>query len=169
MIKSYVSGTIILFSAVIVETAILSNITALPVVPDLLLLSLLYISLKNGRTQGQVLGFVSGLFLDLMGGIPLGFNCIIRTAIGYAAGILGGSVNSGGVVMPAVFGAAGILLKSALAWALSMLFPAMLNPAGPLSAHFVLDLIAGAALAPVMFKFLSLFDALVCPGKGEGL
>lgn len=167
MFKSYVSGIVLLFSCVIVETAILSNISFLPIVPDLLLISILYMSMKNGRTQGQTLGFFSGLFLDLMEGIPLGFNCIIRTVIGYVSGAVGISLNTDGIFIPAIAGALGILLKSFLAWIISMLFPSMLNSVYLLSPDFLFELITCTILTPIFFKFLSLFNSFLIIENGE--
>lgn len=167
MLKSYVSSIVLLFSCVIVETAILSNITFLPTVPDLLLISILYMSMKNGRTQGQTIGFFSGLFLDLMAGIPLGFNCIIRTVIGYMAGVVGPSLNTDGIFIPAFAGALGILLKSFLAWVISMLFPSMLNSVYLLSPDFLFELITCTILTPIFFRFFSLFNSFLLIENGE--
>lgn len=165
--KSYISGIILLLSAVIVEMAILSNITILPSVPDLLLIALLYVSLKNGRTQGQVLGFFSGLFLDLMSGIPLGFNCIVRTIIGYVAGVLGTTINSDSFFMVAVFGFLGTIIKVFISWIVSVLFPAVLNSYDLFSASFIFEIIVNTVLAPFLFKFFSLFNFLLIDGSGE--
>jgi len=93
MIKSFTVSSTIILCLLMIETAILSNISALPVVPDLLLLSTIYFSLVNGRTYGQLSGFASGLLLDFVSGVPLGFNCLYRTIIGYAAGFFCGTLD----------------------------------------------------------------------------
>ena len=60
MTKSVFISAFILFCTALVETAILSNITVLPAVPDLLLLCSVYLSLLNGRGTGEADGFISG-------------------------------------------------------------------------------------------------------------
>ena len=50
MIKRSLWGLLFAFCFLIVETALLSNILVLPVVPDLLLLLLVFISFYNGRS-----------------------------------------------------------------------------------------------------------------------
>lgn len=167
--KQYASGIILLFSAVIIETAMLSNITILPSVPDLMLIALLFISLKTDRTKGQILGFVSGLFLDLMSGIPLGFNCIVRTIIGYVAGVFGPSINSDGIFIPMLFGFFATLTKSLLAWIVSTLFPMMLNSADIFSANFIFEIVCNTLLTPIFFRFFSLFKSFLTTENGEQL
>lgn len=167
--KSYIAGIILIFSAVIIEASILSNITILPAVPDLALVCLLYMSVRNGRTQGQILGFLLGLFIDLMTGIPLGFNCIIRTVIGYIAGTIGVSLNTSGLIIPAVFAFLATLFKAFAAWIISMLFPSMINTVNISSVYFLFSLIVNTIITPALFKFFSLFSALFEYEKDGGV
>ena len=66
MIKSLLISTLFLFSATIIEASILSNISFLLVVPDLVLICCIYFSLLNGKLYGQISGFISGIFLDFI-------------------------------------------------------------------------------------------------------
>ena len=86
--KSFGISCLFLLGFVLFETAVLSNIVILPVVPDLLLICSLYFSLQNGRLFGVASGFTGGLFLDFVSACPFGFNCLLRTIIGYVAGFL---------------------------------------------------------------------------------
>lgn len=79
MVKVFSVSTLILLIFAMVETAILSNLSFLPAVPDLVLLASLYIVMMNGKTAGVILGFVSGLILDFITGCPFGYNCLLRT------------------------------------------------------------------------------------------
>ena len=47
MVKSFIISTLILFSATIIETSVLSNISFLLVVPDLVLICAIYFSFLN--------------------------------------------------------------------------------------------------------------------------
>ena len=86
MIKVFSVSTLILFILAMVETAILSNFSFLPAVPDLVLLASIYIVMMNGKTAGVIIGFTSGLILDFITGCPFGYNCLLRTIICYFAG-----------------------------------------------------------------------------------
>jgi len=54
----------------------------------------------NGKLVGETTGFISGLILDFMTGIPFGFNCLFRTIIGYIYGIFSKTIILSGIIMP---------------------------------------------------------------------
>jgi rod shape-determining protein MreD len=143
---------------VLVETAILSNISVLPAVPDLILLCTLYFGIINGKVAGEITGFASGLFLDFLSGAPFGFNCLFRTALGFISGLLGVSFNFEGILMPAVIGFAGTLIKVFFVWIISLLYPNVSVTYHLISIPFLFELAANTVLAPLVFKFLSLFS-----------
>jgi rod shape-determining protein MreD len=159
MTKSYIVSTVIVFCTVLIETAILSNITILPAVPDLLLLCTLYIGMLNGKVAGEISGFTSGLFLDLLSGAPLGFNCLYRTVTGFLAGVLSTSFNFDGILMPAIIGFTGTLIKTFFVWVISLLYPNVSIMEHVISVPFIFELACNTILAPFFFKFLSLFKA----------
>lgn len=167
MIKSFTVSAIIVLCLLMIETAILSNISALPVVPDLLLLCTIYFSLVNGKTFGQVSGFASGLVLDFVSGVPLGFNCIYRTIIGYAAGSFCGTLDFTGIFIPCVLGAAGTITKFFLIYVISLFFPAITLSYGIISIRFLFELAINTLLAPIMFKLLSAFEKMISLRKRE--
>ncbi len=167
MIKSFFTSVIILFCVVLVETAVLSNITALPAVPDLALLCVLYISMLNGKTFGTVCGFASGLLLDFISGAPLGFNCLFRTLLGYIAGGAGKSFNYGGIVVPAAAGFSGTLAKALCVWLISLFYPAVTVRYDIASGAFLFELALNSVLAPVMFQLLRFFRRPLAAGREE--
>ena len=122
MFKSFLCSFLILLCSVIVETSILSNISFLPAVPDLVLICVLYFSFLNGKNYGQVSGFLSGLLLDFLSGSPLGFNCLYRTVIGYLSGVFRRTINSSGFIVPSVIGLLATILKVFLIWLISLFF-----------------------------------------------
>lgn len=161
MIKSFTVSSTIILCLLMIETAILSNISALPVVPDLLLLSTIYFSLINGRTYGQLSGFASGLLLDFVSGVPLGFNCLYRTIIGYAAGFFCGTLDFTGVFIPCVMGASGTIVKFFLIYIISLFFPAVTMAHGIISVYFLFEFVINIILAPIMFKLFGAFEKLI--------
>lgn len=167
MIKSFTVSSIIILCLLMIETAILSNISALPVVPDLLLLSTIYFSLVNGRTYGQLSGFASGLLLDFVSGVPLGFNCLYRTIIGYAAGFFCGTLDFTGVFIPCVMGASGTIVKFFLIYIISLFFPAVTMAHGIISIYFLFEFVINIILAPIMFKLFGAFEKLILIRSSE--
>ncbi|MGP1511388.1 MAG: rod shape-determining protein MreD [Treponema sp.] len=167
MIKSFTVSSTIILCLLMIETAILSNISALPVVPDLLLLSTIYFSLVNGRTYGQLSGFASGLLLDFVSGVPLGFNCLYRTIIGYAAGFFCGTLDFTGVFIPCVMGASGTIVKFFLIYIISLFFPAVTMAHGIISIYFLFEFVINIILAPIMFKLFGAFEKLILIRSSE--
>ena len=60
--------------------------------PDFLLVFLVYVSARLGRTTGILWGFAAGLFQDLTGSLSvLGANALAKSIVGYTAGTLNGN------------------------------------------------------------------------------
>ena len=158
MLRSLLISTLFLFAATIIESSILSNISFLLVVPDLVLICCIYFSLLNGKLYGEVSGFISGLFLDFITGLPMGFNCIIRTIIGYITGLFSNTIIISGLVIPMASVGIATLTKKLLIFLISLFFPKLsLNVYSIISYEFLFEFCANIILAPVVFKFLSFF------------
>ena len=158
MVKSLLISTLFLFAATIIESSILSNISFLLVVPDLVLICCIYFSLLNGKLYGEISGFISGLFLDFITGVPFGFNCVFRTIIGYITGLFSNTIIISGLVIPMASVGIATLTKKFLIFLISLFFPRLsLNIYSIISYEFLFEFCANIILAPVVFKFLSFF------------
>lgn len=161
ILKSFSVSCLILLCTVMVQTAILSNISMLPALPDLALICVLYFSLHNGRLLGEATGFVSGLFLDFLSAAPFGLNCLFRTIIGFLGGLFHKTLNTEGILIPALLGFLATLLKAAMLWLISVMYPSGIMAYNPVSWMFLFELVLNSVLTPLMFKFLKLFSNLV--------
>lgn len=56
------------------------------VVPDVVLLYVALQALQYGRVAGAVAGFGTGLLMDILTGVPLGMNAMIKTVMGFIIG-----------------------------------------------------------------------------------
>ena len=158
MVRSLLISTLFLFAATIIESSILSNISFLLVVPDLVLICCIYFSLLNGKLYGEISGFISGLFLDFITGVPFGFNCVLRTIIGYITGLFSNTIIISGLVIPMASVGIATLTKKLLIFLISLFFPRLsLNIYSIISYEFLFEFCANIILAPVVFKFLSFF------------
>ncbi len=148
----------ILLCVSIIESSILSNISFLYVVPDLVLICSIYFSILNGRTVGVSTGFVSGLFLDFVTGVPLGFNCLYRTIIGYVSGLFTNTIIVSGLMVPMLTVGIGTLAKSILVHIIALFFPNLnIYVTGIISYQLLFEFIENVLLAPFIFKFLGFF------------
>lgn len=156
MTKSFLISISFILGAALIESAILSNLYILPVIPDLVLICSIYFSLLNGSTFGQLNGFVSGMTLDFITGCPFGFNCIFRTLIGYIYGLFSNHIVISGIIVPVLTVATGTLLKTVLVWIIS-LFYTSINYVSVFSIDFLFQLVFNSVLAPFIFSFLGFF------------
>lgn len=157
MVKICVKCLVVLLCAVMLETAILSNFTALPAVPDVVLLCALYFALRGGPTFGCALSFVSGFLLDCATGAPLGYNCLFRVVIGFAAGFVGRAIYFDGAFIPVLIGAFSVVATWAIIFVMSFLFPGV-RAVAVNDAEALFYLLSTAFLAPIVFKLLSNLD-----------
>jgi len=159
MAKSYFISFFITLCAVLVESTILSNISFLLVIPDLVLICSIYFSILNGRLYGEINGVTSGLLLDFITGVPMGFNCFYRTLIGYLFGLFTDSIIISGVIIPMLTVGIGTIAKRLFILLLSFFYPRNnLQIYGFISYNFLFEFIINILLAPLIFKFLSFFN-----------
>ena len=169
MAKSIIVSTLILFFTAILEASIFSNISFFIVVPDFLLICSIYFSLLNGKFYGETTGFLSGLFLDFITGVPLGLNCLLRTILGYIFGLFSETVIISGIIMPVLSVGVGTLAKRLLLILIGILFPGCnilpnclnfvkccnVSIYGFVSTQFLFEFCANVILAPFIFFMLS--------------
>ena len=157
MIKSFSVSTLIFLATALIEAAIFSNLTFLPANPDLSLICLLYLSINNGRLYGECAGFVSGFFLDLLSMGPFGLNTLLRTVLGYFAGLFNKVINTESIFIQFLLGFIATLTKAFVLFILSFLYPNSVISYNPLSWLFVFELAVNTLLTPLIFLFLNLF------------
>lgn len=158
MRKSILISAFILLCAAIIESSILSNIPFLYVVPDLVLICSIYFGLLNGKVAGETTGFISGVILDFITGLPFGFNCLYRTIIGYVCGIFSDSIIISGIIMPMVSVGLGTIVKTLLIALIALFFPNVhVYVTGIISYEFLFEFILNVILSPFIFHFLGFF------------
>ncbi|MBR6565649.1 MAG: rod shape-determining protein MreD [Spirochaetaceae bacterium] len=165
MIRKALVIFVILLVVVLFETALLSNIVFLPVVPDLLLLVVLYISVFNGSLVGETTGFVSGLLLDFITAAPLGLNCLLRTLMGFLAGFFHNLLNVSGILIPCFLAFIATIVKGIMIEFIFFFFPNGVITYELISTTFGMELLFNVILAPMVFGFLSFFSSILVDSK----
>jgi rod shape-determining protein MreD len=69
-----------------VQTYLSQLISLQGIVPDLLLIWLIYIAIKDGQVTGTIWGFAIGLMFDLSTGTFVGLAAMTKTIAGFTAG-----------------------------------------------------------------------------------
>ncbi len=157
ILQAFFTSTLILLISVIIEVSIFSNISAFPIIPDLSLLCLLYVSIHDGKLIGETTGFLSGLFLDFLSAGPMGLNCVYRVFFGYLCGLFSKTLNTEGFFIPLLLGTCATLVKAIFLFIVTILFPGLHLANTVFSYTFLCQIIENILITPFVFKFLSLF------------
>jgi rod shape-determining protein MreD len=86
MRSQYILSLVIFFPLLLIQTTLIPLISINGVVPDLILILLVFYSVKRGQVYGTVLGFIYGFFFDLITGSLLGSAMLSKTLTGFIAG-----------------------------------------------------------------------------------
>lgn len=78
---------LVLLTAMVIHTAVFSQLRIVGVMPDLMLLLGITAGLEAGPGYGAVAGFLTGLVADLFLPTPLGLSALVYSLTGYATGV----------------------------------------------------------------------------------
>lgn len=82
----YIISILLFFPLLLIQTTVIPLIAIDTVIPDLILILLVYYSITQGQIYGSVLGFVYGFLFDIITGSLLGSAMIAKTLAGFTAG-----------------------------------------------------------------------------------
>jgi rod shape-determining protein MreD len=82
---------LVLFTALVLQVAVMADLVAFGQFGDLLLLVAIVAGLVGGPDRGATLGFVAGLFYDLLVvDVPFGLSALVYAVVAYGVGATGG-------------------------------------------------------------------------------
>ena len=82
----YFKPLLIFFPVVLIQLTVIPLVSMQEVVPDLLLIAVVYFSISYGQIFGSVTGASYGLLFDLITGNLIGSNMLSKTVAGFLAG-----------------------------------------------------------------------------------
>jgi rod shape-determining protein MreD len=71
---------------VALQTTLIPFLSVANIIPDILLIWVVYTALQSGQIPATVLGFCAGVLVDLLSGQFLGLSALCKTVVGFAAG-----------------------------------------------------------------------------------
>lgn len=86
MRSDYILSILLFFPLLIVQTTLVPLIAINGIVPDLILILLVFYSMKRGQLYGTVLGFIYGFLFDIITGNLIGSTMLSKTLAGFIAG-----------------------------------------------------------------------------------
>ncbi|MEE9289165.1 MAG: rod shape-determining protein MreD [Bacteroidota bacterium] len=84
--NKYLRFVLISLILLLLQTKILQFLSIEGVTPDLFVIWIVYIAIKNGQAPATVAGFAIGLLLDLVTGEFVGLSALAKTLCGFTSG-----------------------------------------------------------------------------------
>jgi rod shape-determining protein MreD len=84
--QQYIRYSIVTLFLLILQTTIIPFASIANIVPDILIVWIVYVAIKLGQIPATVAGFVIGIAVDLVGGHFIGLSALSKTIAGFFAG-----------------------------------------------------------------------------------
>ncbi len=82
----YLRSALISLFLILLQTTVIELLSIESVTPDLLVVWIVYVAIKEGQIPATVTGFAIGLVLDLITGEFIGLSALTKTICGFTAG-----------------------------------------------------------------------------------
>ncbi len=157
---------LVLAAATVIESTVVRMYFKDIIMPDLALLIIIFYANSRGAMEGQLSGFAAGLTEDFISLSPLGFNCIIKTVMGYLLGFTRNKVYFDPILFPVVIAAVATLLKGFLAVLTGSIF--LESGEAPLvfTSRFAVEVLLNSFTAPFIFALMKLFKLYRIDDRG---
>src|SRR5713226_3647737 len=119
--RRIVGTSLLVLTALILQTTVLPHLALFRVVPDLMLVVVICIGLVRGPSSGATAGFVGGMLRDLLLDAPTGLSALAYVTVGYVVGAIRPYVQSSSVAVPLIGVFAGSVVGTAFYTLLGML------------------------------------------------
>lgn len=86
MRSDYILSFVLFFPLLILQTTIIPLVSINGIVPDVILILLVFYSMRQGQLYGTILGFIYGFLFDIITGSLLGSTMLSYTLAGFTAG-----------------------------------------------------------------------------------
>ena len=90
----YIIPLFIFIPVVLIQLTIIPFISIQEIIPDLLLIAVVYFSILYGQIFGTITGASYGLMYDLISGNLVGSNMLSKTVAGFIAGYFSGETKT---------------------------------------------------------------------------
>ena len=148
--------TVIILTAMFLQSTILKGISIGGASFDLVVILIVFFSNRFGSMHGQLSGFLTGIIEDFLSLSPLGFYTFIRTLTGYLFGITKGKIFLDALLAPVVLVVIASIVKIILANILALFFSLQSTVPGLFSGVAWIEIGLNAFLSPFIFGILKM-------------
>lgn len=146
-----VGSSLLVITALIVQTTLLPHLALFRVVPDLMLVVVICIGLVRGPSSGALAGFGGGMLRDLLLDAPTGLSALAYLTVGYVVGAVRPYVQSSGVAVPLIGVFAGSVVGTAFYTLLALLLGVPAQPLERVAQVILLTGVYNTLLVPFAY------------------
>lgn len=154
---------IILF---LLQTSVFSYFTISGIVPDCLLIFIVAVAFKKGQNKAIILGFVSGLILDLMFNETIGICSIIYMFVAFLAGYTNKIYDRHDYIIPGALVLVGELLYGILYYSATFLLMGKLNLGSYMVNTIIPRVIYTVFAAVLIYPMFLFFEWIISLSEG---
>jgi rod shape-determining protein MreD len=151
---------LIVLTAVIIQSSVLSRITLFGVAADLILVVVVSIGLAEGSMAGAGAGFAGGLLRDSLLEGPTGITALSYLTVGYLVGKIRPYIPEAAIAPPVAAVALGSLLGGTLHLFFSFLLGGVADPISRVAKVILLTSVYNTLLTPLVYPLVSRIVAI---------
>lgn len=167
MIRKKIVAVIVILLAFVLQTTVFQIIALADVVPNLLLVVTITFGYLRGRTSGQIIGFVSGIMLDMMYGSVIGLYAFIFMTIGFTVGFCRKIYFTDQLLLPIVLIATGDFVYCLYFYITEFLMRGRLHFFFYVIHRFLPEMLYTTLVGVVLYHFLAMMEARFCRERKE--
>ena len=107
MVRRTVAVAAILVTAVLLQSTVFAQLRLLGARPELMFLVVIVLAILEGPSEGAVVGFAGGMFMDFFLNQPKGITALTLTLLGYTVGLARQYIVSPSPLLPTLMVAVG--------------------------------------------------------------
>jgi rod shape-determining protein MreD len=153
--KRFLVFGLIVLTAVIIQSSVLSRITLFGVAADVILVVVVSIGLAEGSIAGAGAGFAGGLLRDSLLEGPAGITALSYLTVGYLVGMVRPYVPVAAIAPPVAAVALGSVLGGTLHLFFSFLLGGVADPFGRVVKVILLSSVYNTLLTPLVYPIVA--------------
>jgi rod shape-determining protein MreD len=142
----------------VLQSSLYPFISLANVMPNLLIILVVSTAYMRGKTTGMIIGFFSGLLLDILYGNLIGLYALFQMLIGYIAGFANAIYSEDDYTLPLVFVAIGDFIYQFLYYVFEFLLRGKLDFPYYFRTIIVPEIIYTVAAATIVYKLLHMVN-----------
>lgn len=166
--KRIICSFIMMIILYLIQTTIFNKITIAGIKPNVVIILVVFIGYKYGKIPGMIMGFMTGLFLDLTESDYVGYYAAIYLTIGYLVGFSNRLYNDDSTLIPLGLVGVSDFVLNFLVYITGFLLRNRLDLPYYMMRIILPELVYTIIVAVILYRFIGfVYTKLDTIGKGD--